>query len=54
MYFVEEGECHVSVSHSGNEKKIQVQVCKRGDYFGELALVTRKPRAASVRAQGRD
>lgn len=46
MYFIEEGECKVLRDDK------EVNVLKKGDYFGELALLTHKPRAASVVAVG--
>jgi len=50
MYFVEEGEASITMVTNGEEKEIsRVSV---GGYFGELALVTKKPRAASVHAVG--
>lgn len=51
MYFVEEGEVRICIlDEYGQEVEIK-QVGKSG-YFGELALVTHKPRAASVYASG--
>lgn len=31
---------------------VEIARCSRGQYFGELALVTNKPRAASAHAIG--
>ncbi|XP_064607222.1 cAMP-dependent protein kinase type II regulatory subunit-like [Liolophura sinensis] len=53
MYFVEDGEVRITVqskSDPGNE--VEVKRCGKGTYFGELALVTHKPRAASAYAVG--
>ncbi|XP_076328929.1 cAMP-dependent protein kinase type II regulatory subunit-like isoform X3 [Tachypleus tridentatus] len=51
MYFVESGTVRiVMVSESGEEK--EVSKLNKGQYFGELALVTHKPRAASVYSVG--
>jgi len=50
MFFLEGGICEVFVeSGRGNRKK--VSDIEKGGYFGELALVTHKPRAATVVAQ---
>jgi len=50
MFFLEMGICEVYVeSGAGNRKK--VSDIEKGGYFGELALVTHKPRAATVVAQ---
>jgi len=50
MYFVEEGTVIVMKKIDGVEK--QVNKIGRGGYFGELALITKKTRAASVYADG--
>lgn len=34
------------------EEEVDIATCSRGQYFGELALVTNKPRAASAYAVG--
>jgi len=33
-------------------QEVEIARCRRGQYFGELALVTNKPRAASAYAVG--
>lgn len=52
MYFIEKGVCSVKMT---DDDGIEVEVVKleEGGYFGELALVTHKPRAASVYAIGK-
>lgn len=35
------------------EEEVDIATCSRGQYFGELALVTNKPRAASAYAVGK-
>lgn len=50
MYFVESGEVTIVREQDGQSKEIKV--CSKGDYFGELALLTKKPRAASAYARG--
>ncbi|KAG8557315.1 hypothetical protein GDO81_018407 [Engystomops pustulosus] len=55
FYIVESGEVKImmkSKTKSGQESNQEVEItrCKRGQYFGELALVTNKPRAASAYA----
>lgn len=51
MYFIESGVVDVMVTgNDGTEK--QVTTIRNGGYFGELALVTHKPRAATVIAKG--
>ncbi|XP_018431633.1 PREDICTED: cAMP-dependent protein kinase type II-alpha regulatory subunit isoform X3 [Nanorana parkeri] len=55
FYIVESGEVKImmkSKTKTGQEGNQEVELtrCKRGQYFGELALVTNKPRAASAYA----
>ncbi|KAL8937396.1 MAG: hypothetical protein Q9211_003708 [Gyalolechia sp. 1 TL-2023] len=49
FFMVEQGEAEV-FKHDAGEKAIKLY--KKGDYFGELALLDDKPRAASVKAKG--
>jgi len=53
MYFIERGVCSVKMTKPDDEN-VEVELIKleEGGYFGELALVTHKPRAASVYAVG--
>ncbi|XP_065347486.1 cAMP-dependent protein kinase type II regulatory subunit [Cloeon dipterum] len=46
MYFVESGDVIIKVSEGGNEA--EVNRVQKGGYFGELALVTHRPRAATA------
>ena len=48
MYFIEEGTVVVKMDQDGEE--IEISKLGKGQYFGELALVTHRPRAASVYA----
>lgn len=50
MFFVEGGIVEVFVDGASGTRK-KVSNIEKGGYFGELALVTHKPRAASVIAQ---
>ena len=54
MYFVEEGAVRVAMTKKGDKRQEEQEVGRVGvgGYFGELALVTHKPRAASVYAVG--
>ncbi|KAB5536753.1 hypothetical protein PHYPO_G00111010 [Pangasianodon hypophthalmus] len=61
FYIVESGVVKIMIKRkakagrprSGDEEvEVEVSRCVRGQYFGELALVTNKPRAASVYAVG--
>lgn len=50
MYFIEDGKVSIRIMQdSGSETEISKLV--KGQYFGELALVTHRPRAASVYAE---
>lgn len=52
MYFIESGEVSIMMAQKDSNNEVEVARCTKGQYFGELALVTHKPRAASVYAQG--
>ncbi|XP_074645340.1 cAMP-dependent protein kinase type II regulatory subunit-like isoform X2 [Tubulanus polymorphus] len=53
MYFVEEGEVRITMTNMNDPNtEVELTRCKKGDYFGELALVTHKPRAASAYSVG--
>ncbi|XP_074529305.1 protein kinase, cAMP-dependent, regulatory, type II, alpha, B [Halichoeres trimaculatus] len=57
FYIVESGQVKIMIkskTKAGQQDNTEVEVarCSRGQYFGELALVTNKPRAASVYAVG--
>uniref|UniRef100_A0A672F944 cAMP-dependent protein kinase type II-alpha regulatory subunit n=1 Tax=Salarias fasciatus TaxID=181472 RepID=A0A672F944_SALFA len=57
FYIVESGEAKIMMKsktkadHADNAE-VELTRCSRGQYFGELALVTNKPRAASAYAVG--
>ncbi|XP_045164752.1 cAMP-dependent protein kinase type II regulatory subunit-like [Mercenaria mercenaria] len=55
MYFIEDGEARVTVKNmkEPDSDEMEVMRCKKGMYFGELALLTHKPRAATVYAVGK-
>src|SRR5207237_6559833 len=51
MYFVESGKVKViRKDEKGKEKELTT--ISKGGYFGELALLTNKPRAATIIADG--
>lgn len=53
MYFVESGLASIKIRNQDDStQEIELTQCTKGGYFGELALVTHKPRAASVYAIG--
>lgn len=47
MYFIETGSVSVQLTQD-NGDDVEISVLQSGAYFGELALVTHRPRAASV------
>lgn len=51
MYFVVDGKCRVEIQQPDGTKKV-ITTLGKGDYFGELGLINRKPRAATVYAEG--
>lgn len=48
MYFIICGEVSIRVKQKGNEKEKEIVTLKRGQYFGELALVLKSSRNASA------
>ncbi|XP_038135844.1 cAMP-dependent protein kinase type II-alpha regulatory subunit-like isoform X2 [Cyprinodon tularosa] len=57
FYIVETGEVKILIKtktkvNQQDNTEVEVARCSRGQYFGELALVNNKPRAASVYAVG--
>eukprot|EP01118_Nematostelium_gracile_P008769 TRINITY_DN2912_c0_g1_i1.p1 TRINITY_DN2912_c0_g1~~TRINITY_DN2912_c0_g1_i1.p1 ORF type:complete len:536 (-),score=144.87 TRINITY_DN2912_c0_g1_i1:87-1694(-) len=52
FYIIEHGEAIVTQSRQDNTRPIEVTRYQRGSYFGEVALLTNKPRAANVIANG--
>ncbi|CAH0551066.1 unnamed protein product [Brassicogethes aeneus] len=51
MYFVEQGEVVISILDDSG-KDVEINRIGKGGYFGELALVTHRPRAASAYCDG--
>eukprot|EP00808_Paulinella_micropora_P000878 g71998.t1 len=50
FYMVAQGELSVTVLDSETGQKLQVKELKEGDYFGEMALLKKEKRAATVTA----
>lgn len=48
MYFIEDGT--VSIRLNQDDGEVEISRLSKGAYFGELALVTHRPRAASAYA----
>lgn len=53
MFFVEEGKIAIRMKGVGDASEKDVTTIEKGGYFGELALLTSHPRAASAYAVGR-
>jgi cAMP-dependent protein kinase regulator len=51
MYFMEEGSIKITITGDSGQE-VEINRISKGGYFGELALVTHKPRAASAYAVG--
>jgi len=52
MYFIEEGRVSISVQEDQDEQRNIISYAEKGEYFGELALVYKTKRIASVFAEG--
>ena len=50
FYIIKEGEASVIVQNEESKQETEVATLKPGDYFGETALLTDKPRNATVKA----
>jgi CRP-like cAMP-binding protein len=50
MFVIQKGEAEVT--HEINGKTIRLSILTSGDIFGEMALFSGEPRAATVRARG--
>lgn len=50
MYVIQEGQVEVVVEKDGNE--LRLNVLDAGQFFGEMAIVEREARVATVRALG--
>ncbi|XP_055619326.1 cAMP-dependent protein kinase type II regulatory subunit isoform X3 [Toxorhynchites rutilus septentrionalis] len=48
MYFIEDGKVSIRIQQDAGE--VEISNLEKGQYFGELALVTHRPRAASAYA----
>merc|ERR1712187_1049012 len=51
FYILESGTAAACISGDKGEKEVK-KYSKTGEYFGEVALLTKEPRKASVRATG--
>jgi len=48
LYIIEQGKVRVFITLPEREEKIVLSTLTRGDYFGEMALLTGEPRSANV------
>jgi cAMP-dependent protein kinase regulator len=51
FYIVEEGEAEATKSFEPGKPAVTVKYYRKGDYFGELALIKGDPRAANIIAK---
>ena len=52
FYLIIEGEAIVTQRKSDSEPEVEVARLTKSQYFGEIALLTNRPRAATVKANG--
>ncbi|PAA51811.1 hypothetical protein BOX15_Mlig014278g1 [Macrostomum lignano] len=52
MYFIEDGEVRITRKTQDGSGEMELSRLQKGGYFGELALLTKQPRAANVYACG--
>ena len=52
FYIIEDGKAIVLQKKNDDEEQVEVGQLGPGDYFGEIALLFNRPRAATVRASG--
>ena len=50
MYVIQEGQVEVFIQEG--DKEVQLAILNEGEFFGEMALIDREVRTASVRARG--
>ena len=48
FYFIAQGECRVEIKDSKGVSKSNTEILKKGNYFGEIALIYDCKRSASV------
>ena len=48
LYIIERGNVNVYISSLKSKEKIVLSTLSKGDYFGEMALITGEPRSAAV------
>jgi cAMP-dependent protein kinase regulator len=53
FFIIVQGEAKVLQKKDGESEEVEVGTLKTSDYFGEIALILNRPRAATVVAQGK-
>lgn len=48
LYIISEGEVEVYIETGKKSEKVTLSTLEKGDYFGEMSLITGEPRSASV------